>query len=224
MAIDSNNAEALGVAAYAYARAANYGWGMSRADALQKGISAGEKSIVLDPKNADAVYSLGFLYYVAGDTQKSQELMRQCIELNRNHAPAYFFSGVNLIRLGKPRESILWVERAFALSPRDPLRSVWYGVIGRAQVILGDDARGVESAQRGIATNRKHPHNYAVLAAAYAHLGQMDKAKASLEELKKFMPNITISRYRRIVASTDPVAIKNYQRLMDGLRKAGLTE
>lgn len=222
--LDPDNAEALGVATYAYARAATYGWGMSRSDAIRWGIEAGERSVNLDPKNADAVYALGFIYYAAGNTKKSLELMRQCIELNRNHAPAYFFSGVNLIRLGKAREAIMWVERAFALSPRDPLRAVWHAVIGRAQVILGDNRQAIETAQKGVAANRKHAHNYAVLASAYAHLGETNKAKAALVDLKRVQSKVTISRYLRLVASNDPIAIKSYQPLIDGLRKAGLTE
>ena len=61
--LDPENAEALGVTAYAYARAATYGWDMPRDEAVQKGIAAGEKSVALDPRNADAVYALGFLYW-----------------------------------------------------------------------------------------------------------------------------------------------------------------
>ena len=220
--LDPENAEALGVIAYAYARAATYGWVTAREEAVRKGIEAGEKSVALDPKNTDAVYALGFLYYRAGDTRKSQEMMRQCIVINRNHAPAYFFSGVNLIRLGKPREAILWVERAFVLSPRDPLRSVWYGIIGRAQVAIGEDAQAVETSQKGIAANPKHPHNYAVLASALAHLGKMTNAKAALEKFEHSQSGITLTRYRDTVASSDPIAIKTYRRLLDGLSKAGL--
>ena len=141
--LNPNNAEALGVATYAYARAATYGWDMSRAEAIQKGLETGERSLTLDPDNADAVYGLGFIHYAAGATIKSLELMRRVIELNRNHATAYFFTGVNLIRLGKPREAIQWIERAFRLSPRDPLRSVWYAIIGRAQVVLNDDRQAI---------------------------------------------------------------------------------
>jgi len=221
--LDPQNAEALGVLAYAYARAATYGWETSREDAVRKGITAGEKSLALDHKNADTVYALGFLYYRTGDTRKSLEMMRQCIELNRNHAPAYFFSGINLIRLGKPREAILWVKRAFALSPRDPLRSVWYGTIGRAQVAIGEDAQAVETSRKGIAANPNHPHNYSVRASAFAHLGRMDDAKAALAKLKQVQPGITLSRVRATVAANDPVALKTYKRLLDGLREAGLT-
>ncbi len=222
LAIDPDNAEALGVAAYAYARAATYKWGMSKEEALRKGIAAGEKSIALDSKNADAVYSLGFLYYAAGDTRKSQELMRQCIDLNRNHAPAYFFSGLNLIRLGRPHDAIHWVERALALSPRDPLRSVWYGTIARAQTLIGDDRLAIDTALKGVAANPKHSHNYAVLASAYAHLGDMNKANAALQDFKRRRPAISLSGYRRQLAADDPVALKTYERLLNGLRKAGL--
>ena len=222
--IDADNAEASGVAAYAYARAATYDWGMSREEAIRAGMMAAERSLSVDPKNADTVYALGFLHYLAGDTVRSQEQMRQCIELNRNHAPAYFFSGLNLIRLGRPGEAIERVGHAFRLSPRDPLRSVWHGVIGRAQVLIGDDARAVETAVKGIAANPRHPHNYAVLASAHAHLGEIEQAHEALREFLDRQPGMTVSRYWRNVASEDPDAMKAYERLIVGLRKAGLPE
>lgn len=224
LALDPANAEALGVAAYAYARASSYGWGFSRAEAIRLGIAAGEKAIALDPKSADALYALGFLYTAAGDVAKSQNLMRQVIELNRNHAPAYFFYGQNLIRLGRPRDTIPWIERAFALSPRDPLRSIFYSGIARARIALGEDTLAIEAARQGIAANRDHAHNYAVLASALAHLGRMDEAKAALADFVRVQPGITVARYRQVSTSNEPVALKTYERLMSGLAKAGLPE
>ena len=224
LALDPGNAEAYGVAAYAYARASVYGWGFARAEAIRLGIAAGEKAVSIDPKNADSVYGLAFLYTQAGDVAKSQELLRQTMEINRNHAPAYFFYGQNLIRLGRPRETVAWIERAFALSPRDPLRSVWHGAIARARVVTGEDALAIEAARQGIGANRDHPHNYAVLASALAHQGRMDEAKAALADFVRVQPGITVTRYRRNVTSNEPLAVKAYERLMAGLAKAGLPE
>jgi adenylate cyclase len=76
LAIDPANAEAYGVATYAYARATTYGWGFERPEALRLGIAAGERAFALDPKNADALYSLAFVYTLAGEVAKSQDLMR----------------------------------------------------------------------------------------------------------------------------------------------------
>jgi adenylate cyclase len=224
LALDPDNAEALGVAAYAHARAASYGWSASRAESLRLGIAAGEKAVSIDPKNADAFYALAFLYSNAGDTDKSQELLRRCMALNRNHAPAYFYYGLNLIRLDRAREAPSWIERAFALSPRDPLSSVWHSAIARARIATGEDELAIEAARRGIAANRDHPHNYAVLAGASAHLGRLDEAKAALAEFIRVQPGITISRYRAIITSDVPLAIKATERLIAGLRKAGLPE
>ena len=222
--IDADQAEAHSVAAYAYARAATYGWGMSRAIGIKKGLAAGDKSMERDPKNADTAYSLAFLYFLAGESRKTQELLLQCVSLNRNHAPAYFFYGLNLLRLGNPQDTNAWVERAFKLSPRDPLRSVWYGTIARANLLTGKNSLALEAAQKGIAANKNHPHNYAVLASAYAHLGQIKKAKAALRDFVKRQPGMTASRYRQNLTAGDLTAVKTYERMISGLRKAGLPE
>ncbi len=222
--IEPDNAEALGVAAYAYARAATYGWGMNHDEAVEKGIVAGERSVALDPKNADAVYALGFLNYRAGENRKALELFRRSIELNRNHAPAYFFQAVVLLRLGEPKKAIAWLERAFTLSPRDPLRAVWFGALSRAQVLTGDDAAAIDSASKGIAANPRHPHNYAALASAHALRGELDQARAALAEFRSLQPDMTLSRYRTVQTADDPAAIRAYARLLDGLRIAGLPE
>jgi len=225
LALDPNNAEAHGVAAYAHARASTYlGWSASRPESIRLGIAAGEKSVTLDPKNADALYALGFLYSIAGDIAKSQDLLRQCIALNRNHAPAYFFYGQNLIRLGRPQDTFAWINRAFALSPRDPLRSVWHGAVARARISVGDDALAIEAARMGIGANRDHPANYAVLAASLAHLDRMVEAKAALADFLQVQPGITARRYRSNLTSDTPEALKAYERLFAGLRKAGLAE
>jgi class 3 adenylate cyclase/TolB-like protein len=224
LALNPDNAEALAVAAYAHARASQYGWSPSRAESIKLGIAAGEKSVSIDPKNADAFYALAFLYANSGDIPKSQELARQCLALNRNHAPAYSFYGQNLLRLDRARDAVPWVERALALSPRDPLSSVFHGHIARAYVSMGDDERAIERARKGIAANRDHAHNYAALASALAHLGRLDEAKAALGEFLRVQPGITIRRYRTIVTSDVQPGIKAYERLMSGLRKAGLPD
>jgi hypothetical protein len=82
----------------------------------------------------------------------------------------------------------------------------------------------MEAARQGIAANRDHPHNYAVLASSLAHLGRMDEAKAVLQDFLRVQPRITVALYRRNLTSNDPPAVKAYERLMAGLAKAGLPE
>jgi adenylate cyclase len=224
LAIDPNNSEALGVEAYAYARAAQYGWFTPRDKAIRLGIAAGEKSVEVDAKNADAFYALGFLYRLTGDAAKSQEMMRQCIALDPNHAPAYFFYGQNLLLLGRPRDARAWVERAFALSPRDPLRSVFYSAIARAWLMEGDNAQAIDAARSGVAANPDHPINYLVLAAAFAFENQTDESKSALGEYLRRQPGMTIGRLKKILAADVPAYVKAYDRLWTGLRKSGMPD
>ena len=55
-------------------------------------------------------------------------------------------------------------------------------------------------------------------------MGRIQEAKAALQDFVRVQPGITISRYKGNAASDDLVAIKPYERMMDGLRNAGLPE
>jgi hypothetical protein len=63
-----------------------------------------------------------------------------------------------------------------------------------------------------------------VLAAALAHLGRADEAKAALAQFLRVQPGITVARYRQASTANEPAALKTYERLMAGLAKAGLPE
>lgn len=222
--IDPLNAEANASLAYVHARAALYGWGSSRETAIRRGREAGEKSLEADPKWADAVYALALLNFAAGENFTSQEMLERCLEINRNHAPAYFLSGSLCLRFGHPEDAISAIERAFALSPRDPLRAVWHGMKARAFLLLDDHHSAIREARKGIAANRDHAHNYAVLAAASAILNHHDEAKKAGKDFERVLPGVTVDQYISEVASSDPLARASYEPLKVGLLKAGLPE
>jgi adenylate cyclase len=224
LALDPNNSDALGAASYAHARASVFGWSASRAESIRLGLQTGEKSIALDPKNTDAWYALGFLYRNNGEYSKALEYFRQCLALNRNHAPSYFQYGLILLFTGRPKDAVEWIDRAFVLSPRDPLRAIWHGALARALMALGDDAKAVESLHRGIAANPDFPMNYAILAAALAQQGRQAEAKAALAEFTRRQPGMSIARFRTVIGANEARAEKTLERIWSGLRKAGLPD
>ncbi len=220
--IDQSNAEANASVAYAYARAALYGWLVPRETAIKKGICAAEKSLQTDSKCADAAYALALLQFAAGENFYAQEIAKRCLELNRNHAPAIFLCGLIYLRLGKPQDSVSTIEQAFALSPREPLRAVWHAMKARAHFFLDDHLSAIREAQKSIAANRDHAHSYSVLAAAFAALNRMEEAKNAGREFERRLPGITVDRYISEVASDDPLAKASYEPLRKGLLTVGL--
>jgi adenylate cyclase len=61
---------------------------------------------------------------------------------------------------------------------------------------------------------------HAILAAARAHEGRIEEARAALREVMRQMPGLTAGDQRLIRPFRKPA---DQERLVDGLRKAGLT-
>ena len=54
--------------------------------------------------------------------------------------------------------------------------------------------------------------------------GAIAEAKAAVIELRKLMPNYTVDRWIHAGFSDNPAFLSQYQRIVEGLRKAGLPE
>ena len=59
------------------------------------------------------------------------------------------------------------------------------------------------------------------LRATYAQLGQLEEARKEAAEVLRINPGFTIESLKRLLVYKDP---KDAERILDGLRKAGLPE
>jgi TolB-like protein len=146
------------------------------------------------------------------------------IENDPNFAAAYAFRGVNRIFVGQAAEAIPDVETAFRLSPRDPFRSVWESHMCHAYAHLGQWEKVVEWCQKAVATNPAYWFPYIDLVAANGWLGHDAEAKAAIDGLHKQRPGYTVQSAASFHPTDDPTFNAQYQRIVDGLRKAGLPE
>ena len=148
------------------------------------------------------------------------------VALNPNHAPGHAQSGTCWLLRGRPREALLYYDRAFRLSPRDPLRALWHAGAGRAYVLLGDDLKALEEGKRSAAANPKLPWAFALQASALALLGREAEARAAMAVLQQLLPGFTITRSKGHPneSTGNPEFKRLMERYYDGLRKAGLPE
>jgi hypothetical protein len=103
---------------------------------------------------------------------------------------------------------------------------VWYFVLCHANTHLARDTSAIEWCNKSIATGRTFYFAYVDLASAYAWRGQKAEAAAMVAELLKLRPGFTVQALERegSGASDNPVFRREYQRIVEGVRRAGLPE
>ena len=117
----------------------------------------------------------------------------QALALDRNLANAHASIGLAKYFLGRGAETEAHVQEALRLSPRDTDAFVWMMFAGFAKLQLGADEEAVARFRRSVEINRNHPRAHFYLAAALAHLGRLDEARAAAQAGLALDPTFTIS-------------------------------
>ena len=110
------------------------------------------------------------------------------------------------------------------LSPRDPNEYWWLYYIGVAKALLGADEEAVTWYQRAIEINPNVPFMHDMLAASLEALGRHDEARAEARTGIALGPKLTVRQYRSTAQSDNPVYLKQYERLLQAMQKAGVPE
>lgn len=202
----------------------NYRWSAAPAEALARADDLVSRVLSASPNNAMAHFVKGEILRAGGkDFESAIGEYEAAIAINPSLAPAYAQLGHAKIRAGRAEEAFVPLQTAIHLSPRDPLLNIWYFIICHAYTHLGRDDAAIEWCRRSVAIG---PFwiSYVDLASAYAWTGRKDEAQAAVAELLKLMPNYTVDRWAHEGWSSNPVFLAQYQRIIEGLRKAGLPE
>jgi adenylate cyclase len=176
------------------------------------------------PDNALAHDTKGQILRARKQFEQSIAEYETAIDLDRNLANAYAAGGLTKLFAGRAEQTFAPVETAIRLSPRDPLLSNWLYYICHAHTHLGHDDEAIDWCSKSIATNPLFWYAYIDLMSAYGWKGQKDNARAAIADLNRLMPNYTVKKWANEGFSDNPVFVAQYQRIIEGLRKAGLPE
>lgn len=207
-------------------RAGQFGWdGLNEEEARSPAHDHAERAVVLAPNEPDAHYVLALIAYGRGETVRAEEALRQCLRLSASFAPAYGLLALVRTRLGHPDEAPALCDRALALSPREPLRAVWYLALAWSALARRDYAAALDAAQRGMAANPGLPTNYAAGAAAAQALGEKDLAARWIQLLRERSIFRSVPAfYRRMPVATSLAHRRQMQEAAGWLAQAGLPE
>ena len=87
---------------------------------------------------------------------------------------------------------------------------------------LARDEEAVLWFRRAIEANRNFAFTHLSLAAALAHLGRIDEARAAAKAGLELEPSFTIARFRAGARSENPVYLGGRERIYEGMRRAGI--
>jgi tetratricopeptide (TPR) repeat protein len=88
----------------------------------------------------------------------------------------------------------------------------------------GKEEEAIAWLRRSIETNRNYPMSHFFLAAALARLGLLPEACSEVRTGLAINPTFSIHRFRASTPSDNPTAVAGRERIIDGLRKAGVSE
>jgi tetratricopeptide (TPR) repeat protein len=117
-------------------------------------------------------------------------------------------------------EAIACHARFLTLCP-DTTEAYWsMNGIARSHLAAGRFENALRWGQRGLEASAGVDMAHGIVAAAYAHLGQMDEAVAAVRRARSIWPDLTIAT---LLGRTGQPEGRDRQ-LAEGLRRAGLPE
>jgi TolB-like protein/class 3 adenylate cyclase/Flp pilus assembly protein TadD len=182
------------------------------------------KGISIAPRNYWAHMWLGFVQIQTNRASRAIGELEQALSLNRNLGAAHAWMGQAKITMGRAEEAEAHVNEAFRLSPNDAVAFMWTHVRGLAKFHLGADEEAVSLFRRSVDASRNYPLNHFYMAAALANLGRLDEAQAEVKAGAGLAPNYSIARFLSMAESDNPNYLKQRERILEGLRKAGVPE
>jgi TolB-like protein/Tfp pilus assembly protein PilF len=222
LALDPQNAEALASAALADAAIGGTSFTDDRAVRLAASEAAATKAISLAPDYAPAHLALGIAYILTDRAAQGIAECEQALALDRNLTDAHANIGFGKLFLGRAAETEGHVQEALRLSPRDIFAFRWMNYVGGAKLLLSADAEAVAWLRRSIEANRNFPNTHFNLAAGLALLGSLNEARAAVQAGLALNPNFTIRRFRARAASSNPIFLTQWERIIDGMSLAGV--
>ena len=194
-------------------------WDSSPQAALDRGYALASKAVEIDPQNPQGHWALSLMNMWKHELDIGIAEAERAIELAPNMAEAHAILGYLQSYAGRSEEAILCLQKAMRLDPKNP--DIWWHFLGHAYFIGADYIAAVEVLERRIRRNPATDISRVLLAACYGHLDRKEDAKQAWDEVIKINPEYSLAQKAKVLPYKNNA---DWERLIDGLRKAGITQ
>jgi TolB-like protein/tetratricopeptide (TPR) repeat protein len=182
------------------------------------------KALTLAPNHAFAHRMIGALLCETYRAERGIEELDRSLAIDPNMATAHVYKGAGKIYIGRAEETETHVQEALRLSPRDTFAWHWLFWAGYAKCFLGEHEAAVEKLRKSIDANRNNSWVSFYLAVGLAHLGRLGEARSEVKAGLAGHPRFTIKRFRAAASSDNAVYLAQRERIIEGMRLAGVPE
>jgi adenylate cyclase len=197
--------------------------------AIRQADELASRALAIDPNDYWAHFSKAGVLMAQNRHEEAIVQAERSLSLNPSFIEGYEPLCIANNFLGRPDRAIEAADKAIRLSPRDPYLWVNYHNKGWAFFMKEQDGQAIEWLRRTAAVAPgAEPFTYLLLASAYALTGQQAEAQ---DELKRYLSlsrtkTTTIAQLRTQMLSlaNNPKWVAYVERLLEGLRKAGMPE
>jgi TolB-like protein len=218
IAIDPDYGQALALLATNHMLGVHLGW-TDIATSVPIAERAALAAVATDNEDAWAHTALGSVYFSTRRLDDSIAEFELALELNPNFSLAQGYYALALCYSGRWQDAYAATQRAIRQSPRDPSSAIYYGVGAYAQFVGRNYQEAIALAREATRHRGDLTGAYRVLTVAAGMAGQIDEAKAALQELRRTQPNISLAW----IANQLPWKVDaDREHYLEGFRRAGL--
>jgi TolB-like protein len=224
LALDAQNVPGMIGLAQALASRATMYWSDDRPGDIARAQETIDRALALQPHNSFAHVTKGYVYEAKKQWGPAIAEAEAAIAEDPNSAGAYADASFRKIYMGRSEDGFAGIEKALRLSPRDPSVPWWQYYICHLHTHLAQWERAIEWCSKSAAGIPQAWYPYLDLAADNAWAGHMKEARDAAAQLQKAYPGFTVQTLLGMHWTDDPTFDAQYQRLAEGLRKAGVPE
>ena len=185
---DPRYGPALALAAIGHARL--YDWGEDPETNRRRGIDRARQAVEIAGDDPGVLANAAFALAILGEDVVTQiDMLDRALALNQSFARAWFLRGALSVWAGQPDSALEQVATALRLSPLGRIGNhLW--VIGIAQFFCRRFDEAATKLLAAIQQTPAWPWPYRGLAACYAHMDQLDDARAIVDRLRMLTPEV----------------------------------
>ena len=160
------------------------------------------------------------LLMVSQEYEAGLAALRRATAANPHNALNLNFAGTAELFAGDLDRSLLYLERAHRYSPSDPAAFMFLTAQAGAHFLAGRHVLAKQVANESVAINPDWDFTWMVLAAACAMLGETQRAREAVTNIRRVLPHASVSHPIFLVFRDSERRL----RMQSALRTAGLPE